>query len=84
MKIIEGQRAKYDGIHRNPYNEIECGSNYARAMATYSLLTAFSGFSFDLAEQNIGFNPIDKQNLKCLWALGDKWGNVLYTETKLR
>ena len=42
--IIKGARDRYDGIPRapigrNPWNEIECGGHYARAMSNWSLLT---------------------------------------------
>ncbi|XVU22755.1 GH116 family glycosyl hydrolase [Actinoplanes sp. CA-054009] len=42
LTIIRGVRARYDGTRRNPYNEIECGDHYVRAMAGWSVLTAWS------------------------------------------
>ena len=48
MAVVTAMRDRYDGEKRNPWNEFECGSNYARSMASYSLLNAFSGFQFDM------------------------------------
>ncbi|MBS1702052.1 MAG: hypothetical protein JST12_10355 [Armatimonadetes bacterium] len=44
MHIVEAARGRYDGHVRNPFNEYECGSYYARAMASYALLQAVTGF----------------------------------------
>jgi uncharacterized protein (DUF608 family) len=41
LAIVKGIRDRYDGRRRNPYNEIECGSHYARALAAYGLLLAW-------------------------------------------
>jgi non-lysosomal glucosylceramidase len=76
LQVVSAVRARYDGEKRNPWNEIECGSNYARSMASYALLTAFSGFEFDLPRQLIGFNPLRLQNgrFQVFWSLGTGWG----------
>ena len=58
MDCIEAVRQRYDGERRNPWNEFECGNNYARSMAAYALLNAFSGFEFDMVHGMIGFTPI--------------------------
>ncbi len=39
---------RYDGTKRNPWNEFERGSNYARFMASYAVLLAYSGFENDM------------------------------------
>ena len=49
--IVKGTRERYDGvprppIGRNPWCEIECGGHYTRAMSSWSLLLALSGFRF--------------------------------------
>ena len=58
LTVVKAIRDRYDGHKRNPWNEFECGSNYARSMASYALLLAFSGFEYDLAQGLIGFHPI--------------------------
>ncbi len=59
LEIIGIIRSRFDGEKRNPWNEFECGSNYARSMASYALLNALSGFSFDLSKGRIGFRPVE-------------------------
>jgi uncharacterized protein (DUF608 family) len=78
MAVVTGIRMRYDGERRNPWNEFECGSHYARSMASYALLNAFSGFSFDGLCGTIGFDPIrmDHGKFRCFWSLGEGWGVV--------
>ena len=76
LRVVAGVRERYDGRVRNPWNEIECGSNYARSMASYALLPILSGFSFDLTEGRIGFAPRPGMPLpfRIFWCAGTAWG----------
>ncbi len=77
LAMVKAVRDRYDGERRNPWNEIECGSNYARSMASYALLNAFSGFQFDGTRGMIGFHPVRFVNgrFRCFWSLGSVWGD---------
>ena len=75
VRVVRAVRDRYDGKKRNPYNEIECGSNYARSMSSFALLPIFSGFSFDMPHGHIGFSPILKGDFRCFWSVGRAWGN---------
>lgn len=77
LKIVKSIRDRYDGKKRNPWNEIECGSNYARAMSSFALIPIFSGFEFDMPKKYIGFSPIIKSDFKCLWSVGNSWGDFI-------
>lgn len=79
IAVVRAIRERYDGEKRNPWNEIECGSNYARAMASFALLPIFSGFEYYAARHFVGFTPIDKGEFKCLWSLEEGWGNFEQT-----
>jgi hypothetical protein len=57
LDIVRGVRSRYDGRVRNPWNEYECGSFYARAMASYALLSAWSGFRYSAVEKTLWFGP---------------------------
>ena len=67
-------RDRYDGFKRNPWNEIECGSNYARSMASFAMLQAYSGFRYDMVRGMIGFRPVVNGDFRCFWSLGKIWG----------
>ena len=75
LKVVKAIRDRFDGEKRNPWNEFECGSNYARSMASYALVPILSGFEFDMPHHHIGFNPYITNNFKCVWSLADAWGN---------
>lgn len=73
--VVKAVRDRYTGERRNPFNEIECGSNYARSMAAYALMPILSGFTFDMPKRYISFNPkINKDDFYCVWGVKDCWG----------
>jgi uncharacterized protein (DUF608 family) len=85
LAIAKGARDRYNGvtrspIPRNPWSEIECGGHYVRAMASWSLLTALTGFSFDGPLGQVGFAPrVHPQRFKTFFAAVEGWG-TLYQE----
>jgi len=85
LAAVSSIRDRYDGKKRNPWNEIECGSNYARSLATYSLLNIFSGFQFDMVKGLIGFNPLrfNGESFQSFWSLDSGWGEVRITPESL-
>jgi uncharacterized protein (DUF608 family) len=57
LTIVKALRTRYDGRIRNPWNEYECGNYYARAMASYALLSALAGFRYSAAQHTLWFAP---------------------------
>ena len=82
LEIVRSVRDRYNGAKRNPWNEIECGSNYARSMASFALIPIFAGFTFDMPRKTIGFNPIEEGNFRSIWSLGCGWGTYEKTDAK--
>ena len=77
VELVESVRSRYNGSNRNPWNEIECGSNYARSMASFALLPILSGFQFDLPKRTIGFAPgIHSEDFRCFFSVGTAWGEL--------
>ncbi|MEM2598285.1 MAG: GH116 family glycosyl hydrolase [Thermoproteota archaeon] len=76
LKIVKGVRDRYDGLKRNPWDEVECGHHYARAMSSWSLLLALSGFEYSAPEKAIGFSPkVSKDGFRCFFSTGGCWGS---------
>lgn len=73
VAICKGIRDRYDGERRNPWNEFECGSHYARAMAAYGLQLALTGMRYDAVEGTMTFK---KEPFKAFWSVPGAWGKV--------
>jgi uncharacterized protein (DUF608 family) len=83
LAIVEAARARYDGARRNPWNEIECGHHYARAMSSWSVLTAISGFAYSAPQKEIRFRPrVSPAQFRCLYSAGSAWGSYAQQAAK--
>ncbi len=85
LTIVQAARARHDGLRRNPWNEVECGNHYARAMSSWALLLALSGFSYQ-PQGRIGFAPAyEEADFSCFFSTGSCWGRFQqkYTEQGL-
>ena len=80
IRVFQAVRDRYRGGGRNPWNEIECGSNYARSMSSFAAVPILTGLSFDLSRGFVGFDPRLQSEgaFGCLWTVGSAWGEVRY------
>ncbi|MCX6890499.1 MAG: GH116 family glycosyl hydrolase [Verrucomicrobia bacterium] len=82
LAIVKAARDRYDGIprppiQRNPWNEIECGGHYARAMSSGSLLPALAGWEYDGPRQALRFMPRHTPgHFKGFFAGPEGWGSL--------
>ena len=75
LSVVRSVRERYRGYNRNPWNEIECGSNYARSMASFALIPIFAGFTFDMPAKKLGFDPIEhRERFSTFWAVDGAYG----------
>ena len=75
LTIVRALRSRYDGQTRNPWNEYECGSYYARAMSSYALLLAFSGFGYSAVEGKLWLKPqLEGSQYKSFFSTASGWG----------
>lgn len=71
LKVIAAIRARYDGRKRNPFDEAECGHHYARAMASWAAVLAWTGFHYSAVTQTMTLAPRAGTHF---WSTGHAWG----------
>ncbi|MFC2113353.1 GH116 family glycosyl hydrolase [Bacteroidota bacterium] len=68
---------RYDGVKRNPWNEIEGSDHYSRAMHSWNVLLSLSGFVYDGPAGRIGFAPrMTPEDFKCFFSAAEGWGSI--------
>jgi len=53
LAIVKAISDRYDGVRRNPWDQIEWGHHYTRAMASYSVFLALTGFRYSAVEGSL-------------------------------
>ncbi len=82
LEIVRNLRARHDGTRRNPYNEIECGDHYSRAMAGWTVLDALSGLHYDGTRKSIAFGSTAVPgDVRYPFVVGTGWGTFARTKT---
>jgi non-lysosomal glucosylceramidase len=76
LTLVRSARQRYDGERRNPWDELECGHHYARAMSSWSLLLALSGYRYSAPSRLLGFAPrLRPADFRCFFTAGEAWGS---------
>lgn len=66
---------RYHASRRNPWNEVEAGDHYGRAMASYGVFTAACGYEHHGPKGHIGFAPrITPENFRAPFTAASGWG----------
>ena len=83
LTIVRGVHDRYNGAKHNPWNEIECGDHYARAMASWGCLIAASGYLYDGPAGTLGFAPrMTPEDFKCFFSAAEGWGSLVQKRGK--
>ncbi|RME89479.1 MAG: hypothetical protein D6766_14680 [Verrucomicrobia bacterium] len=73
-------RAIHDRYHPrryNPWNEIECGDHYARALASWGVLLALAGFEYHGPRGHLGWAPrITPERFRAPFTAAEGWGTI--------
>lgn len=75
LAIVRAIHDRYDPNRRNPFNEVECGDHYARALASWGVYTEVCGFEYDGPRNHIGFAPkLSPENFSAAFTAAEGWG----------
>ncbi|MHC4443972.1 MAG: GH116 family glycosyl hydrolase [Planctomycetota bacterium] len=75
LAIIRAIHDRYHPSKHNPYNEVECGDHYARALASWGCFTALAGYEYNGPKGYLGFSPkISPENFSSAFTAAQGWG----------
>lgn len=79
LTILNAVHSRYDGHRMNPWNNIECGDHYVRAMSSWSILLAATNFGWDahLGEITLG-HRLETNDLVAPFFAAPAWGQFEY------
>jgi non-lysosomal glucosylceramidase len=76
LAIIRAVHDRYHPSRRNPWNEIECGDHYARAMASYGVFLAACGYQYHGPKGHLAFAPrLSPENFRAAFTTTEGWGS---------
>ena len=75
LQVVAAIRDRFDGSRRNPFDEMEAGRHYARAMASWGTLVAWTGVRHDAVDGVFTLRPRNGR-ARYSWSTGDAWGTV--------
>jgi len=77
LSIVKAIDDRYQPNKHNPWNEIECGDHYARAMASWGVLLAIEGFSYNGPDYTLGFAPrLQPERFRGFFSAAEGWGTL--------
>lgn len=76
LDIVRTVLNRYDGIKRNPFNQYECGSWYARALSSYSLIQALTGVRYDAVTKTLHIESKVGKNFRSFLSTASGYATV--------
>ncbi|MBI9061493.1 MAG: hypothetical protein JEZ14_05860 [Marinilabiliaceae bacterium] len=83
LSLVKGVHERYQPEKHNPWNEIECGDHYARALASWGVLIALEDYFYDGPQGKLSFSPqIQENQFEGFFAGAEAWGTIGQTRNK--
>lgn len=77
MAICRMIEDRHHASKRNPWNEVECSSHYARGMSSHGAFLAACGFEYHGPKGHIGFAPrVGAEDFKAAFTGAEGWGRI--------
>jgi hypothetical protein len=83
LSIVRGIHDRYDASRHNPFNEVECGDHYARALASWGVYLALCGYEYHGPQGHLGFAPrLSPDDFRAAFTVAEGWGAFAQTRDK--
>ena len=77
LAVARAIHDRYHASRRNPWNEVECGDHYARAMASYGVYLAACGFEYHGPKGYLAFDPrLAPDDFRAAFTSAEGWGTL--------
>jgi uncharacterized protein (DUF608 family) len=77
LAIVHAVDDRYDGALHNPWNEVECGDHYSRAMAAWGVFQAACGFFYDGPARALRIDPrLSPEHFAAFFSGAEGWGLI--------
>jgi hypothetical protein len=76
LAVVRAIHDRYHASRRNPWNEVECGDHYARAMASYGVFLAACGYAYHGPKGHLAFAPrLGAEDFRAAFTAAEGWGS---------
>lgn len=80
LALVRGVHDRYHAQRHNPFNEVECGDHYARALASWGVYTALCGYEYHGPQGQLGFAPrLSPEAFRAAFTTAEGWGTFSQT-----
>lgn len=78
LSLVKAVHQRYTPEKHNPWNEVECGDHYARALASWGVLLALENYHYDGPKGSLAFAPrLQPEKFKGFFSAAKGWGNLV-------
>ncbi|MCL4217483.1 MAG: hypothetical protein KJ052_10840, partial [Candidatus Hydrogenedentes bacterium] len=82
LATVRAVHDRYHPLLRNPWNEVECGDHYARALASWGVYSALSGFRYHGPMKMLAFAPkLGGEIFRTAFVTAEGWGTYELNES---
>ena len=82
VRIVEATHRRYLRAGR-PWNHVECGGHYSRAMSSWATMLAASGFKPNVPNQTLSIVPGAPGNFRAPWVTASGFGTISRTGKRM-
>lgn len=80
LRLVRAVRSRHDGLKRNPWDEIESGNHYARAMSGWALLPALCGLTWSAVEGRLKLHVrVNPESFRSFFSIPACYGEIRQT-----